>query len=153
MRRRSVFPNAEGWSPRRVDLLRKHHALGLSAARSAELLGDVSRNAVISKRSRLGLNSVRSPADTECNRQLFAQGRLRLIRPPALRCEPLPNMEFELPPGAVPKRLCNRGLAECAWPLGVADAEGDHLTRFCCAPVDGLGSYCASHAAIARRRP
>ncbi|MBV9511814.1 MAG: hypothetical protein JO303_16195, partial [Caulobacteraceae bacterium] len=46
---------ADGWSPRRVEVLRRHHALGLSAGQSAELLGGVSRNAVICKRNRLGL--------------------------------------------------------------------------------------------------
>jgi hypothetical protein len=142
----------EGWSPRRVALLREHHAFGLSAARSAELIGGVSRNAVISKRHRLGLISVRRAAETPCVKVRSADRLAGFHRPPLMRCEPLPNMDFALPADAMPKRLTERRVGECVWPIGDAEAEGDYLTLFCCAPVAARSSYCFSHAAVAKGR-
>ena len=153
MSAQSIRPDAEGWSLRRVELLRQHHALGLSAARSADLLGEVSRNAVIAKRARLGLVGVQRRSDTPCAKTRPADQLLGFHRPLLLRCEPLPNMALALPPEARPKRLTERGPGECAWPIGEAETEGDYLTQFCCAPVTARSSYCACHAAIVRGRP
>jgi len=141
---------AEGWSPRRIQLLRVHHVQGLSAARSAELIGGVSRNAVISKRRRLGLRGEHPCAEPSPVRACAADKLRGFHRPPLFRCEPLPNMDFELPPGAAPKRLVDRAPGECAWPLGPAQEEGDYRTLFCCAPVAPRSAYCACHAGVSR---
>lgn len=148
----SCSSNTAGWSPRRVVLLVMHHAMGLSAAKSAALLGDVSRDAVIAKRRRLGLVSVQPPPAPPCRTQSGPRPR-RARGAPTMRCEPLPDMAFPLPPGARPKPICDRSDGECAWPLGPAEAEGDYQTEFCCAPAQGRGPYCESHAALAKWRP
>ena len=146
----SFMSTADGWSPRRLELLRRHHALGLSSAESAELLGGVTRGAVASKRARLGLapHPVRGAVFTAAT---SARRRRSLVEVPEFRVEPLPDMDLPLPCDAKPKRLCDQELRECAWPLGTADAQGDHHTLFCCAPVKERGPYCAHHRAIARR--
>ena len=46
---------ARVWSVERIVLLHLHYLQGISAAESAKLIGGVSRNAVISKRYRMGL--------------------------------------------------------------------------------------------------
>ena len=46
------------WTPARTALLVAHYQAGMSAAQSAVLIGTVSKNAVISKRRRLGLMAV-----------------------------------------------------------------------------------------------
>jgi hypothetical protein len=145
------------WSALRVEMLRLHHAMGLSAALSAQLIGDVSRNAVISKRRRLGLvganplqaalrairGAVRPAACTSSKTRpsglADAIGRLEL------RCEPLPFMDWPPPAGAQPKSLAQRDPGECAWPLGPGESPGDYRTLFCCAPVDRGRVYCTEH--------
>ena len=59
-------------------------------------------------------------------------------------------MDLPPPADAAPKSLNERGPRQCAWPLGPAEAEGDYLTLFCCAPRQGRRPYCATHSAIAR---
>jgi len=144
---------ADGWSQRRVEVLRRHHAWGLSAGQSAELLGGISRNAVICKRNRLGLAGPRA-APALANVPLAPPyGRLGLAGCPEFRVEPLPEMDFPAPEGADPRRLCEKGEGRCAWPLGPADEAGDYRTRFCCAPAEPRRAYCAEHGRRARRNP
>jgi hypothetical protein len=71
----------------------------------------------------------------------------------ALSGEPLPFMDWPLPPGARPKFLADREAGECAWPLGPAEAPGDHRSLFCCAPVKRGRPYCPCHQLRARRDP
>ncbi len=161
----AIVPVEAGWSAARIALLRLHHGLGLSAAASAELIGGVSRNAVISKRRRLGLtgaNPLRS-ARAALRRSAFSAlgppivpGRLFLrLAGPRLACryEPLPVMDLPPPPGADPKRLTDRGRGECAWPLGPADEPGDYRTLFCCASVERGRRFCTVHSARAYAPP
>lgn len=141
---------AEGWSPQRIELLRHHHTLGLSLSQSAEVLGGVTRNAVVSKRNRLGL----APQSKVASPNLPAlppYGRLGLVGCPEFRTEPLPAMDLPPPAAANPKRLSTRERGECAWPLGPAEQQGDYMTLFCCAPVEGRRPYCPDHAKRARR--
>jgi hypothetical protein len=144
-----------GWSPARTQLLRLHYALGLSAAVSAQLIGQVSRNAVISKRRRLGLMGA-NPLQTM--RAFHVVGRTACPSPPGHfswpqddvadhRRQPLPLMELPVPPDAEPKTLRDRRRGECAWPLGPAEATGDYRTLFCCAPVEAGRGYCPVHRA------
>jgi len=142
---------ADGWSPRRVELLREHHARGLTARESAELLGGVTRDAVISKRNRLGLPQLRRPESTLTVLVPPAQTRLRRGHLAALCCAPLPQMDLTPPCNVNPKPLVERKRRECAWPLGPAEAEGDYRTLFCCAPARRRSPYCPEHAALARR--
>jgi GcrA cell cycle regulator len=52
---------AAGWTEERVELLTKLHREGLSCAQIAKRLHGVTRNAVIGKVSRLGLNGAAAP--------------------------------------------------------------------------------------------
>ena len=148
-----------GWTPPRAALLRLHYALGLTAAVSAELIGGVTRNAVVSKRRRLGLRganpakSCAAPATAPLTgTQRFAWRRFD-SPDQAPGGEPLPFMDAPAPPGADPKTLAKRRLGECGWPLGAAEAPGSHRTLFCCAPVVARRSYCAVHMARAYEAP
>ena len=160
-----IDADAPGWSPPRVELLRLHYDLGLSAAISAELIGEVSKNAVISKRRRLGLMGVNPPRSSICVSGC-AEAPLApsWYRPQVLRRRPgdgviilrlhaLPFMDWPAPAEANPKTLADRVQGECAWPLGPAEAPGDYRTRFCCAPVSPRRAYCDVHLARARRAP
>lgn len=149
------------WSSARVELLKLHHTLGLSAALSAELIGGTSRNAVISKRRRLGLMGA-NPLQA-ARWALRRAGRASAPAgsggwfwpaPPDERFprEALPFMDVPPPPDADPKTLAEREDGECAWPLGPADAPGDHRTLFCCAPAGPGQSYCSVHRERARVR-
>jgi len=161
MQPESDNPAEPGWSRQRTELLRAHYALGLSAAVSAQLIGGVSRNAVISKRRRLGLlgaNPLQSAMRaTRCAaRAVGAPTRSSSDRPSLAlrddddgRREPLPFMDWPAPADAEPKPLAERARGQCAWPLGPAEAPGDYRTLFCCAPADPGRSYCATHRALA----
>jgi hypothetical protein len=147
-----------GWTSARVASLVAHYQAGLSAAKSAALLGDASRNAVISKRRRLGLLATAplcaavlvGPAAGSGRHD--RESRLRLFRgPPPMPSGPLPDMEGPLPLQAAPRPLAQRAVGECAWPLGPAEEAGSHLTLFCSAPVAVGRSYCPTHAARAFR--
>ncbi len=149
-----------GWTAARAALLLDHYRAGLSAAQSADLIGAVSKNAVISKRRRLGLVATaavgRDPAiwnaEEALRRRGVGAGRIRRFRgPPPLPVEPLPEMDHPPPPEADPRRLTERRAGGCAWPLGPAEAPGCHRTLFCGAPAAAGVSYCATHAARAYR--
>ncbi len=146
------------WSPHRIALLHLHYLQGMAAVESARLIGGVTRNAVISKRYRMGLF-----------------GRIRLDRPRLKRVEtpepggaryrrfapreelmavtPLPAMDLPPPPEARPATVVDRPARSCAWPLGPAEDPGDAATLFCCAPLSALGPYCETHRQRARRAP
>jgi hypothetical protein len=140
-----------GWTPDRIDMLYRHFALGMTAGQSADALGGVSRNAVLSKRLRLGLSST-SAAPLGSMAGLLAGRRFQPIDPPPLPCQPLPEMDVALPADARPGPLACKGRRDCAWPLGPAGEPGDYRTLYCCAPRAGRGAYCPVHADLARWR-
>ena len=145
-----MAPAAEAWTEDRVGLLRYHYDVGLTAAESAVLLGGVTKNAVISKRHRLGLTGqARSLRPTV--RPLQKRRPLRPRCEPNFRCEPLPRMDPDPPPYARPRPLAQHQAGECLWPLGPVETPGDWRTLFCCAPVMAERRYCAVHLARARR--
>jgi len=138
----SSWEQGRGWTPARIDMLYLHYALGMTAGQSAQVLGGVSGNAVLSKRIRLGLASKAASAVSA----LFTGRRVRLPGVASLCCEPLPEMDFPTPMGARPSRLADRGPRECAWPLGPAEQPGDYRTLYCCAPTGRRSAYCPVHA-------
>jgi hypothetical protein len=74
----------------------------------------------------------------------------RPVEPPRFRCDPLPAMDEALSPDAQPKRLVERRLGECAWPVDPTLAAGDYDSLFCCAPAVARRSYCLTHDAQSR---
>jgi GcrA cell cycle regulator len=146
-------PDADGWTTPRVALLVNHYQAGLSAAESAVLIGGVSKNAVVSKRRRLGLFAMLRAAQAGASPRREAYVPVRPFRgPPPLPTEPLPAMDLVRPLNCAPMRLTERRRNQCAWPLGPAEEPADYSTLFCGAPVATASSYCALHAERARRR-
>jgi len=148
----------DAWSAERVALLQLHYLQGLSAAESARLICGVSRNAVISKRYRMGLFGrleTRPRLKRVEPREAGGRVRYRCLAPreDMMAVTPLPRMDLAPPPDARPAKLVDRAAKSCAWPLGPAEEPGDAATLFCGAPAPGPSPYCDVHAARARRPP
>ena len=139
-------------------MLHLHYQQGMTAAESAAKIGGVTRNAVISKRYRMGLFG-RVPADRPRLKRVeepqSGQVRYRRLAPreDCMGITPLPAMDWPAPPGARPVTLADRPTRSCVWPLGPAETPGDATTLFCCAPLNGLGPYCEAHGLRARQAP
>ena len=146
------------WSPERVALLQLHYLQGMAAAESARLIG-LTRNAVISKRYRLGLFG-RAVSDRPRSRPSKPLKTGDAVRPfwfspreDLMAVEPLPAMDLPPPPDARPSILADRPARTCGWPLGPAEDPGDATSLFCCAPVVGRKSYCTAHLRRSLRAP
>lgn len=112
------------WTEERVALLRQLWGSGKSASEIAEMLGDVSRNAVIGKAHRLGLSG----------------------RPSPIRKKKQGEPERKVV-GATILNLTDR---MCKWPIGDPKEADFH---FCARATHGSLPYCAEHAAIAYQPP
>lgn len=153
------------WTDERVELLRKLWTEGLSASQIAKQLGGVTRNAVIGKVHRLGLQGRATPSRP-------ARRPVRIARPRqaasgatpvaagsmALRQRPAPRIvdvePLRLEDGLTANVLTIRDRM-CKWPVG---DPGDAAFGFCGHPVQDGCPYCAEHAAAAyqpttRRKP
>lgn len=143
------------WTPDRIAQLKRLFDEGLTCSQIAREI-DVTRNAVIGKLSRLGLNrpkndnGYRRPSTP---RSVPArQTQVRLLR----------QMHAEMEAAELGASAVNEPLSEarrcsllelnsesCRWPLG---RPGTHDFAFCGnAPVGGL-PYCPGHARMAYRR-
>lgn len=144
------------WTDERVTLLRELWSKGLSASQIAVQLGGVSRNAVIGKAHRLGLESRPSPIRGNGSGRSSRRNRAisRAIEARALRGtmadeeingEPiLPAERNEpAPPPAVHKAS---DVKQCLWPLG---DPGDEDFRFCGEDTVPGRPYCTKHCAMA----
>lgn len=161
------------WTPEKTEQASALCVLGQSAAAIAQEIGASSRNAVISKLSKLGLHCGAVPdhwskedADTlkalhaagkddkeiaaNLGRTVIAIGRKRarlgLENPsqrPIVPSKPLPIFK---PVAAEPKRvpLISAGYGECRYPLW---PDADPLFHVCGLP-SGAGSYCEHHARL-----
>jgi len=147
------------WNDERTAALKQMWMEGMSASQVARQLGGVSRNAVIGKVHRLGLNSrdvpsrPRSlggrPAGSGGVRATVVQARratpAATPRPAPVRA-PVRVFDMELAPTASLLSLTADG---CRWPIG-DPAERDF--GFCGRERCGAGSYCEGHASAALRR-
>ena len=150
------------WTPLMEAALREHFAHRLTCSESAALLG-VSRNAVIGKRTRLGLAS--PPTPSVANRPEGAPHRpggdgtamrfmlFRIARGRALPRFPLPDMSPRRQDFFGAKVLADLGPHECRWPLQEAIAEADHRTLFCADHCHRGKVYCERHRRIAQGQP
>jgi GcrA cell cycle regulator len=158
-----------GWTDERIELLKKLWHGGLSASQIAKELGEVSRNAVLSKIHRLGAAergrpappSRRPPAPPRAPKPPAAARPLNNIAmTPAVAPEfplraalpaptPTPANEdaFAPLPKTQPRPLMDRPHKGCTWPVG-EDTEGQMLV--CCEPADGR--WCPTHNEINRRK-
>ncbi len=149
------------WTDDRVDRLRELWGKGLSASQIAAQLGDgITRNAVIGKAHRLGLEGRPSPI-----RGGGSGIRVRRrIRKPVLPSHPQTVTESERPnrtrladqtPSEPPLEIptasgrkdgpAGKG-PRCLWPIG---DPGDANFRFCNRPAKPGRPYCAEHCAVA----
>lgn len=120
------------WSDERVERLKSLWLEGKSASQIAEILGGVTRNAVIGKAHRLGLDSRPSP--------IRRSATPRPEAPPRRRAEPQRA-------GATVLDLTER---MCRWPHG---HPGDASFHFCGKKTEPGMPYCAEHAAVAYQTP
>ncbi len=114
------------WTDERVAQLRQLWGSGKSASEIADLLGGVSRNAVIGKAHRLGLSGRPSPIKKKKAKAEIVEAK---------------------PAGATILNLTER---MCRWPIGDPKQPG---FRFCGKPSMPNLPYCAEHAAIAYQVP
>ena len=144
-----------GWTPARVEALKKLWPEGLSASQIAKQLGGgLTRNAVIGKIHRLGLPGRAKPSTPA---RLPAPPKPRLVKP-AKPAKPAPVEAASGPPPArkvypsaplrcvevdsSPVAFIDRRKDQCAYLL-----DGHDEPTCCGAPV-AKGSYCAGHAKL-----
>jgi len=146
------------WTDERVTMLRDLWAKGLSASQIAVQLGGVTRNAVIGKAHRLGLESRPSPIrgnGTGSRRRNRAIDRA--LEAKALRgtmADEEIGGEKVVPAGGsrvdetpIPPLARRAGeVSECLWPIG---DPGDEDFGFCQSETVPGRPYCAEHCAVA----
>lgn len=119
------------WTDERITLLRELWGEGLSASQIADRLGDVTRNAVIGKAHRLGLEKRPSPIKRSPEGSPVRKAKTSKPKPK----------------GATILDLTER---MCRWPIG---HPGERDFHFCGKKtVPGL-PYCAEHASVAYQSP
>jgi GcrA cell cycle regulator len=144
------------WTNERVDELRRLWGQGQTASRIAELLGGITRNAVIGKAHRLGLCGRPSPIRREEGQRLARPLRApaaalaeELTREPQSRPveSPAPPPLPVAAPGASKQA---RGSAKsCSWPMGDPKQPEFH---FCGEEAVPGRPYCAVHCTMAYQR-
>jgi len=147
------------WTDDRVAMLRELWSKGLSASQIAVQLGGVSRNAVIGKAHRLGLESRPSPirgggsgSRSRRNRAISRAIEARALRGTMADEEiggelvvPPPGEKIIDQPLAPPARPIS-DVKECLWPIGDPGEEG---FGFCGEETAPGRPYCADHCATA----
>jgi len=134
------------WTNERVEELRRLWGQGQTASRIADLLGGVTRNAVIGKVHRLGLAGRASPSRSERPRLPMApKVTMRSHIPPAPIVEEDPLI-LEDGSHATVLTINDR---MCRWPIGDPSADEFH---FCGGEAVPGRPYCASHCGMAYQR-
>ncbi len=148
------------WTNERVEELRRLWGQGQTASRIAELLGGVTRNAVIGKAHRLGLRGRPSPIRREegeagsrpirssAPAAALAEELTREVAPPLEPAAP-PVMPSTTPVGVAPARAPRSGTKSCSWPMGDPKQPGFH---FCGEEAVPGRPYCAAHCSQAYQR-
>jgi GcrA cell cycle regulator len=149
------------WTDERIELLKAHWEAGMTASQIAEALGEgVSRNAVIGKAHRLGLEPRPSPVKvSEAVEAVLgavaaaAEGLIdgvvgALAAAPAKAPPKRPVRAAPPAKPAKPVRTTLLDLSEkvCKWPIG---HPGETDFHFCGKPAQASFPYCTDHCAIA----
>lgn len=138
------------WTPVRLAALRQLWTDGSTASEIAQVLGAVSRNAVLGKIWRLGLEK-RIRAKT----QKAGSPTRRPAKPRAPQPTSTPRRPPASPACQMPARIEAPGLVasmteltrhDCKWPIG--DPLSHEFTF--CGDHSASGPYCAHHAALSR---
>ncbi|GGI78380.1 hypothetical protein GCM10007973_13860 [Polymorphobacter multimanifer] len=152
------------WTEERIAVLKAGWEGGMTASQIAEQLGEgVTRNAVIGKAHRLGLEARPSPVkagdETAASPALALPSTAAVTSPPGLSpAAPAPVLAANhvvAKPATKPARRAGKAarvtlldLNEkiCKWPIG---HPGDADFHFCGKPVQANFPYCSEHCAIA----
>ena len=140
------------WTDDRIEMLKAHWDAGMTASQIAEALGEgVSRNAVIGKAHRLGLEARPSPVKvTEAVSAVVhavvaaAEGVVAAVVAP----KALPKRPSRAVAPVKPARTTLLDLSEkvCKWPIG---HPGEKDFHFCGKAAQASFPYCTEHCAIA----
>ena len=154
------------WTDERIETLRKGWEGGKTASQIAEELGEgVSRNAVIGKAHRLGLQArpspvkggegeVEAPAPVAAVAKPVAAPRAKVeavvaapVAPPPAE-KPAPRRTTRAVANAKPAKTTLLDLSErvCKWPIG---HPGEADFHFCGAPSKPSFPYCEEHCLVA----
>jgi GcrA cell cycle regulator len=140
------------WTDERIELLRKLWSEGLSASQIATRIGGgITRNAVIGKVHRLGLEGrMRTGSGApqpDAGSGIGASGiGLRRADASVVPVEPAPVAEPESDPATAKVTLLHLTEQTCKWPIGDPGTPSFHF----CGQRAELGlPYCAAHARIA----
>lgn len=139
------------WTEEKVSILRQYWGSGKSASGIAEIIGGMSRNAVIGKAHRLGLAGQTSPIK---EKKAKAKPTAVLTPPsaPAVRRARVPVttanvIELQSGGGTTILALTER---MCRWPHGDPKKPG---FRFCGKSSTPGAPYCAEHLKLAYQPP
>ena len=136
------------WTDERIESLKTMWEQGQTASQIAEALGGVSRNAVIGKAHRLGLQARPSPVRAEERGDTPAP----IATPEAASASPPPRAAPIRKPvravAAKPAKTTLLDLSEkvCKWPIG---HPGEPDFHFCGKPSATGFPYCGEHCLIA----
>jgi GcrA cell cycle regulator len=133
-----------------VAQLRQLWGSGKSASEIAEILGGVSRNAVIGKAHRLELSGRPSPIKRKEGEEDEEEAAVTVAAeaaPPAVEKAPAKPVPERRAGGATILNLTER---MCKWPIGDPRDKDFH---FCGKASHGNLPYCAEHAQIAYQPP
>ena len=106
------------WTEERIDRLKKMWAKGSTASQIAEELGGVSRNAVIGKAHRLGLES--RPSPVKAGEKKKTAPKKKVAAKPAAKAAPKPKAEPKPKAAAAPKAETKPAAAPKAAPAAAA---------------------------------
>ncbi|NNG03997.1 MAG: global cell cycle regulator GcrA-like protein [Inquilinus sp.] len=130
------------WTDEKVAVLRRYWGSGKSASEIAEIIGGLSRNAVIGKAHRLGLAGRPSPIKER--KKPAARSEQPVAAPPPAVVAAVERVPVD---GATILALTER---MCRWPHGDPKKPG---FQFCGKPVAAGLSYCAAHMKLAYQPP
>ena len=145
------------WTNERVEELRRLWGQGQTASRIADLLGGVTRNAVIGKAHRLGLRGRPSPIRRDENGAVARPvpvPRVSVPAPITVKAE-LPPVETPraaapiAPAAAAPAKAVGGSTKTCSWPMGDPKQPGFH---FCCGEAVPGRPYCSTPCGMAYQR-
>jgi GcrA cell cycle regulator len=134
---------------REAQALRLFLREGLTAAEVAEVLGGVTRAAVISKIHRLGFLKRAGQPTAERVTASIRRPRIDSRLPPKRPLQPMPELR-EVPSTGEPCPLAGLPAGACHWPVDDPGPGRMHLALFCAGPAPD-GVYCAAHRALAGR--
>lgn len=148
MRARYNFPTSV-WTEERNTLLGELWATGMSCAKIAAKMGGCTRNAVIGKAHRLGLEARVSPIKNISSGRTFERRRRAKARVDVLTVIP-PMFNDELPKAVNLPIVGEQGADACQWPHGDPGASN---FGFCGAKPATGRPYCAEHVERAYLSP